>query len=101
VRRGRASVAILVGVCILAATIFAIVSGIRHPTTTATIVVSLLSVIGVPISLLAISAGVRWWQRPNAETLRTETAERIKAELNAYIALRLVASRSTGDAKSC
>jgi hypothetical protein len=76
---------------------------LRHPTANATIVISLLSVIGVPIGLLAIGAGVRWWQRPDSEILRTvaeasrraaaalddaETAERIKAELNAYIALR-------------
>lgn len=102
-RRGKAFAALIIGACLLAAAIYAIVSGIRHPTVNSTIAISLLSVIGVPIGLLSIAAGVRWWERPNSELLRTEaeasrraaaalddaeTAERIKLELDAYIALR-------------
>jgi hypothetical protein len=102
-KRTGAVFCIILGCCIIGATVFWILKGIKHPTINSTIVIALLSSIGVPISLAAIGAGIRWSKKPDSATLRTEvqakrraaealedaeTAEKIKLELDAYIALR-------------
>lgn len=93
----------LLGFALLAATIYVTYQGIRNPSTGSSIAIALLGSIGVPIGLGAISVGWRWRQEPSALDLRTEseakrraaaaledaeTAEKIKAEMTAYVALR-------------
>lgn len=102
-KRAGAIFCIILGFCLIGVTVYAIIKGLNHPTTNSTIAIALFSSIGVPIALAAIGAGIRWSQNPNSATLRTEaqakrraaaaledaeTAEKIKLELDAYIALR-------------
>jgi hypothetical protein len=96
-------IALLLGVAIIAATVYYIILGVNHPSSDSSIKIALLSAIGMPIALGAITAGYRGLHEPNAETLKTEaeaqrraaaaledaeTAEKIKSELEAYVAVR-------------
>ncbi len=103
VKKVLAALTALVGLGLLVVTVWVIVTGIKHPTAGRSIGIALLSAIGVPIALGMLSVGYRQFRRPNFSTLRTEaeakqraasaledaaTAEKIRAELNAYVAIR-------------
>jgi hypothetical protein len=96
-------VAFLFGLTIIVSTVFYTIIGTNHPSSGNSIRIALLSAIGIPIALLSISAGYGGLREPNAETLKTEaeakrraaaaledaeTAEKIKSELESYIAVR-------------
>jgi hypothetical protein len=102
VKKFLAALAVLVGLGLLIITVWFIVTGVKHPTAGRSIGIALLSA-GVPISLSIMSVGYRQFRGPNFSTLRTEaeakqraasaledaaTAEKIRAELNAYVAIR-------------
>jgi hypothetical protein len=95
--------AFLFGLAIIATTVCYIILGVKHPSSGNSITIALLSAIGVPIALGAMATGYRSLREPNSETLKTEaeakrraatalddaeTAEKIKSELEAYVAVR-------------
>jgi hypothetical protein len=103
VKKTWAALAVLLGLGLLGVTAWFIVTGVKHPTASRSIGIALLSAIGVPVALGFISVGYRQFRGPNFSTLKTEaeakqraaaaledaeTAEKIKAELNAYVAIR-------------
>jgi hypothetical protein len=103
IRKIWSSLAILFGLAIIVATISYIIIGIKHPTSANSIAIALLSAIGVPVALSAITVGYRGFLRPNAAMLKNEaeaklraaaaledaeTAEKIKSDLEAYVAVR-------------
>ena len=103
VKKLFAMLAVLVGLGLLVITAWFIIIGVKHPTASRSIGIALLSAIGVPVALGIMSVGYRQFRGPNFSTLRTEaeakrraasaledaeTAEKIRAELNAYVALR-------------
>jgi hypothetical protein len=94
---------LLLGLAILGVTAWFIVAGVKHPTAGLSIGIALLSAIGVPVALGIMSVGYRQFRGPNYSTLKTEaeakeraaaaledaeTAEKIRAELNAYVIIR-------------
>jgi hypothetical protein len=96
-------VAFVFGLTIIIVTVFYTIIGTNHPSSGNSIRIALLSAIVMPIALLSISAGYGGLREPNAETLKTEaeakrraaaaledaeTAEKIKSELEAYVAVR-------------
>jgi hypothetical protein len=93
----------LFGLAIIGLLTWLVVAGTRHPTADKSIGIALLSVVGAPIALNLFGAGYRRFQGPNSTQLRTEaeasrraagaledaeSAEEIKAELEAYVELR-------------
>jgi hypothetical protein len=103
VKKTWATFAVLVGLALLIVTAWFIVTGVNHPTAARAIGIALLSAIGVPVALGFISVGYRKFRGPNFSTLKTEaeakrraaaaledaeTAEKIRVELNAYVAIR-------------
>jgi hypothetical protein len=95
--------AMLFGFAVIAATVWYIILGVKHPSGSNSITIALLSAIGVPIALGAIAAGYRGFGEPDAATLKTEadarrrasealedaeTAEKIRSELEAYVIVR-------------
>ena len=97
------ALATLFGFAVIAATVWYIILGVKHPSSRNSITIALLSAIGVPIALGAIAAGYRGLRGPNAAMLKTEaeaqrraaaaledaeTAEKIKSELEAYVTVR-------------
>jgi hypothetical protein len=79
------------------------VRGVTHPTPAYSIAIALLGAIGVPIALIAISVAIKGLREPDASILRQEaearrrtaaalddaaTAETLKAEMEAFVALR-------------
>jgi hypothetical protein len=97
------ALAVLFGVAIIAVTVWYIILGVKHPSSGNSITIALLSVIGTPIALGVIGAGYRGLHGPDAAMLKTEaeaqrraaaaledaeTAEKIKSELEAYVAVR-------------
>ena len=95
--------AVLIGLGVIVVTVWLIIKGVKHPTARLSIGIAVLSAIGVPVALAVISVGYRQFRGPNSETLKTEaeakrraaaaledaeTAEQIRAELNAYVAIR-------------
>jgi hypothetical protein len=97
------SLAIAFGIAVITLTIWYIIIGVAHPSADKSIAIALLSAIGVPISFAIIAVGYRGLRGPDAAILRTEaearkrtaaalddaeTAEKIKAELNAYVVVR-------------
>lgn len=109
-RRTWATFEIVLGLALIAATIWFTIAGIKHPTTSLSIIIALMSAIGVPVGIISISSGYRLLQTPNSAMLRTEaeamhraaealdkaaTAQKSQAalrkaasELNAYVAIR-------------
>lgn len=98
-----AAFAVLIGLGVIVVTVWLIIKGVKHPTARLSIGIAVLSAIGVPVALAVISVGYRQFRGPNSETLKTEaeakrraaaaledaeTAEKIRAELNAYVAIR-------------
>jgi hypothetical protein len=98
-----ATLVVLVGLAILVLTTWFIITGVKHPTSGRSIAIALLSAIGVPVALGIMSVGYRQFRGPNFSTLKTEaeakrraasaledaeTAETIRAELDAYVAVR-------------
>jgi hypothetical protein len=95
---------ILFGLGVITATVWYVVVSVRHPSSTNSIVIALLSALGAPIALSMIAYGYRGVSGPDAATLKTEaeamsraaaaledaeTAEKIKSELEAYVAVRI------------
>lgn len=102
-QKARSTLAILFGLAIIIITIWYVIIGVKHPSSDKSIAIALLSAIGVPIALAAITVGYRGLRRPHSWEIRTEleakgraaaaledaeTAEQIKAELEAYVAVR-------------
>jgi len=94
---------ILFGLGVITATVWYVVVSVRHPSSTSSIAIALLSALGTPIALSMIAYGYRGVRGPDAATLKTEaeaksraaaaledaeTAEKIKSELEAYVAVR-------------
>lgn len=94
---------LLLGLAIIVATVWYIILGVKHPSSSNSVTIALLSAIGVPIALGAIATGYRRLRGPNAAMLKTEaeaqrraataledaeTAEKIKSELEAYVTVR-------------
>jgi hypothetical protein len=103
VRKIWAVLVVLISIGVIVATVWLIIKGVKHPTAHLSIGIAVLSAIGVPVALAAMSVGYRQFRGPNSETLKTEaeakrraaaaledaeTAEKIRAELNAYVAIR-------------
>lgn len=101
--RKLSALLIFIGLMMFGVTAWVVVDGVRHPTAVSTILITLLCAIGVQAAYISIQAGIRLWARPEASILRTEahakskaaaaledaeTAEKIKLELDAYIAVR-------------
>jgi phosphoglycolate phosphatase-like HAD superfamily hydrolase len=76
---------------------------VKYPSADKSIVIALLSAIGVPVAITIATVGFNGVRSPESATLRTEaeakiraaealedaeTAEKIKAELNAYVVVR-------------
>jgi hypothetical protein len=93
----------LFGFGVIAATVWYVIVSVRNPSSVNSITIALLSAIGAPIALTAIAYGYRGVRGPDAATLKTEaeakrraaaaledaeTAEQIKSELEAYVAVR-------------
>jgi hypothetical protein len=102
-RKIWSAVAVIVGVALLVVATLYIIAGVKHPSANKSITIALLSAIGAPVAVSLIVAGCSGLRGPNSSDLRTEaeakkraaaaledaeTAEQIKAELNAYVALR-------------
>jgi hypothetical protein len=92
-----------VGLVIIGLTVWFVVVGVRHPTAARSIGIALLSALGAPVGLACVGAGYRQYRGPNSSELKAEaeakrraatalddaeTAEQIKAELEAYVTVR-------------
>ncbi|MBB5867889.1 hypothetical protein F4553_001268 [Allocatelliglobosispora scoriae] len=99
----KAAVLGLLGLAILGATVVLTVKGTQSPSAGMTIAIALMGAIGVPIGFGALNLARQATQRPDAALLKheaeakrrtaaaledAETAERLKAELDAFVALR-------------
>jgi hypothetical protein len=102
-RKLSAALLVAVGSVIIGLTVWFVVVGVNHPTADKSIVIALLSALGVPLALAFVGAGYRQFRGPNSNELKAEadakrraaaaledaeTAEQIKAELEAYVTVR-------------
>jgi hypothetical protein len=92
-----------VGLVIIGLTVWFVVVGIKHPTAGRSIGIALFSALGAPLALACVGTGYRQFRGPNSDELKAEadakrraaaaledaeTAEQIKAELEAYVTVR-------------
>jgi hypothetical protein len=92
-----------VGLVIIGLTVWFVVVGVKHPTAGGSIGIALFSALGAPIGLTCLGSGYRQYRGPNSNELKTEaeakrraaaalqdaeTAEQIKAELEAFVTVR-------------
>lgn len=102
-RKLSAALLVTVGLVIIGLTIWFVVVGIKHPTAGRSIGIALFSALGVPLALACVGTGYRQFRGPNSKELKVEadaklraaaaledaeTAEQIKAELEAYVTVR-------------
>jgi hypothetical protein len=102
-RKLSAWILVAVGSALIGLTVWLVIVGIKHPTAGRSIGIALLSALGAPVALGCVGAGYRRFRGPNSTELKAEaeakrraaaaledaeTAERIKAELEAYVTVR-------------
>lgn len=101
--RKLAAILTAVGLAIFGITVYVVIGAVKHPTPMATIMVTLLCAIGVQLAFILLQSSYGLWRGPEARDLKVEaqarkraadaledaeTAEKIKLELDAYIAVR-------------
>jgi hypothetical protein len=102
-RKLSAALLAAVGLIIIGLTVWFVVVGIKHPTAGRSIAIALFSALGAPLGLACVGTAYRQFRGPNSIELRAEadakrraaaaledaeTAEQIKAELEAYVTVR-------------
>jgi hypothetical protein len=102
-RKLSAALLAAVGLAIIGLAVWFVVVGIKHPTAGRSIGITLFSALAAPLALACVGTGYRQFRGPNSNELKTEadakrraaaaledaeTAEQIKAELEAYVTVR-------------